>query len=250
MAGILNAIGKGNYAYFDLAIGLLLMLSLVFPQSLFPLVDYGINALLGFVFILLIAGRGFGTFIVLFAVGIFRWLASLLKLEPAVLLLNWVEKTFMIFFVSYYEGLLLILISVVLIFPLVLLVGIAQDYHVDLWAGSGLEALYLQNKEVLTDMAIETFRPLPPNFIGGGNERKYQIFAFSMLLTAFSFFALFLIKAKNVAIGKSLVEATSKFREGMADPQRAERERKMREYLDRLYSEIRLGREATPPSVP
>ncbi|MDD5172199.1 MAG: hypothetical protein PHF60_04150 [Candidatus ainarchaeum sp.] len=176
-------------AYLDLALGILLILSLAFPQVFFGFVDARLNALIGVIFLVLLVGRGGGAIIALIMIGIVEKIFRSIGKWYLTSFITYVRNTFLVFLVSYLEGMV-----IMLIFGMMMLIANAATY-----------VAHIQAPEIFAASAA-FLEPVAHDTLGWFVSDKSEVAAFvlGVLLTAFSFLALYLIKAYDFSFVKKL----------------------------------------------
>ncbi len=201
----LRIISAYNYAYLDLATAVIIFLALLFPQYILALIDMQNMAFLGALFVLLFAGRGFLAIVAMLFFRVIEWIVRWLKVEVLSAILNYVKKMFLISIMGYLDGLGLLMVFVILTMPLTLpfFSYMEQSHFQELsFIFSPLKEPYLANKGILMKLGEATF-----GWIHDDSEKKYGIFVICVVLTAFSYLALFSIKRFNFSISSYFVNS-------------------------------------------
>ena len=177
------------WAYADLATGILLIASLLIPDLAVGIVDARTGAVLGFIVILLFAGRGFGIVVGVVLIKVAYSIAHSSRSDKILSLAILAERSFTTFIVSYLEGLVLMIISSVIIVPAMLLISVspAKSYYM----------------EKITPIAEQTLG----GFVGGNVLMGYIL---AVTFTAFSFFSLYLLKVWDFSIWRYYMGFRSK----------------------------------------
>jgi len=172
-------------AYLDLVLGVSLILSLVFPQMFFGFVDARLNALIGVIFLILLVGRGGGAIIALIMIGIVEKIVRSIGKWYLTSFITYVRNMFLVFLVSYLEGMI-----IMLMFGMMMLIANAVAY-----------VAHVQTPETFTASAA-FLGPIAHDTLGWfvSDNSELPMFVLGVLLTAFSFLALYLIKAHDFSL--------------------------------------------------
>jgi len=167
------------FAITDLVAGILLTLFLFFPKVFSVFVDPALAAWTGYVFYLILVGGSIGMAVAFVPFALARWLVEWLGIWFLTEAYWSVVKKALVFFVSYIEGILLLICP----FPITVPLGYALPY--------------LLNRTSLELIANAMF--------GAVAKDPYTIFVMAIVATASSYFALFLLKTFNFSFGRIFV---------------------------------------------
>lgn len=193
---VVDAIKRDNYALLDLSMGIVLLLVLIFPSSLSFLVDLHLTAIFGLLFLMLMAGRGVGTAVVLFLFAILKWIAKTVRFDAAFGAFGRLEMMFLAFMFSCMEATMLMAIVLVLLFPLILMAHETVENIIS----------YYKTNAVIASVAEGVC------CVNTDETGRIFIVVLSMALAAFSYFAVFLLKRWDFALLRAIVEPLSALR--------------------------------------
>lgn len=239
---IIDILKWNNYALVDLAIGIALILVLLFPNEMSVFVDVFVDlrltVLLGLLFLILISARGLVGIAVFLMLEILKMVCKIVGLGFAVRIVEYLERALFAFLLSCIEGMALFTVIAIVLLPFLLpFPGI-------------IESLYESNKLTFAPLTAE-FLKLP--VISLDEDGALGIILISIVIAAFSSFALFLLKTKDIAIARSFndwrIQERIAFCKREGDDQRVRGLEATREFVRKIYKEMKEGH-AQGPLVP